>query len=312
VGGDGRYTGTHGNGNQRWLKPPPISEEPPFSRGVIARSLTATAKIIQRLLLSLLFSILIEWVGMVIWWPDEGLDHSRAMLATEVSYLESDFRRSVVTSDPARFARKIADESYHYLFEVTGFVDLIQWVSPSPRPTEQGIRPTLHHVYRPIADFVLAAMQVTQLFSVRLAILTLAMPVFLLFSLVAFGGRAGAAGSPAVGRGTGEFLRLPLRQEGDPAVGGDHLGGVSGPAVQPASDVCGVAVCDVVCVECGGDCEYVYEIPVDLASAKLIRNTATQGTRAWRTGQLARKPAWMRAVLITNATVQSRHSSTSW
>ena len=154
-------------------------------QGLIARSLTATAKVIQWLLLSLLFSILIEWVGMVIWWPEEGMNHSRAMLATEVSYLESDFRRSVVTSDPARFAREIADKGYHYLFEMTGFVDLIQWVSPPPRPDERGIRPTLHRIYRPIADFVLAAMQVTQLFSVRLAVLTLAMPVFLLFSLVA-------------------------------------------------------------------------------------------------------------------------------
>ncbi len=35
------------------------------------------------------------------------------------------------------------------------------------------------------AEFVIAMMQVTQVFSVRLAILTLAMPVFLLFSLVA-------------------------------------------------------------------------------------------------------------------------------
>ena len=154
-------------------------------QGFISRSLTATAKIIQWLILSLLFSIIIEWVGMVVWWSDEGLTHSRTMLATEVRYLESDFRRSVVTSDPARFARNIADKSYYYLFEVTGLVDFIQWISPAPIPGERGIRLNLHHVYRPIAEFVMAAMQVTQLFSVRLAILTLAMPVFLLFSLVA-------------------------------------------------------------------------------------------------------------------------------
>ncbi len=154
-------------------------------QGLISKSLTATDKVIQWLIFSLLFSIIIEWTGMAIWWPDEGLMHSRTMLATEVSYLESDFRRSVVTSDPAKFARKIADKSYHYLFEVTRFVNFIQWISPEPKPNERGMRSTLHHLYRPIANFVLAAMQVTQLFSVRLAILTLAMPVFLLFSLVA-------------------------------------------------------------------------------------------------------------------------------
>ena len=39
--------------------------------GLLSKSLTAIAKIIQWLLLSLLFSILIEWAGMVLWWPDE-------------------------------------------------------------------------------------------------------------------------------------------------------------------------------------------------------------------------------------------------
>ena len=153
--------------------------------GLIAKSLTAVAKVIQWILLSLLFSIIVEWAGMVLWWPEEGIEHSRTMLATEISYLESDFRRSVVTSDPAQFAKRFADNTYHYLFEVTRFVDFIRWVSPPPVTNEQGLRPTLRRIYQPIAEFVIAMMQVTQLFSVRLAILTLAIPVFLLFSLVA-------------------------------------------------------------------------------------------------------------------------------
>ncbi|MEW8507231.1 MAG: TIGR03747 family integrating conjugative element membrane protein [Candidatus Thiodiazotropha sp.] len=154
-------------------------------QGLFSKTLSAVAKIIQWLLFSLLFSIILEWAGMVLWWPDEGVDHSRTMLVTEISYLDNDFRRSVVTSDPARFAKRFADNSYHYLFEVTRFVDFIQWVSPSPRQEEQGVRPTLHKIYKPLARFVIAAMQVTQVFSVRLAILILATPVFLLFSLVA-------------------------------------------------------------------------------------------------------------------------------
>ena len=153
--------------------------------GLISKSLTGVAKAIRWVLFSLMFSIIIEWVGLVLWWPEEGIEHSRAMLAREISYLDTDFRRSVVTSDPARFAKRFADNTYHYLFEVTRFVDFIQWVSPPPVPNEQGLRPTLHKIFHPIAEFVIAMMQVTQVFSVRLAILTLAMPIFLLFSLVA-------------------------------------------------------------------------------------------------------------------------------
>ncbi|MCP4043717.1 MAG: TIGR03747 family integrating conjugative element membrane protein [Gammaproteobacteria bacterium] len=153
--------------------------------GLLSKSLTAMAKVILWILLSLVFSIIIEWAGMVLWWPEEGIEHSRAMLAQEISYLDTDFRRSVVTSDPARFTQRFADNSYHYLFEVTRFVEFIRWVSPLPGTNERGVRPTLHKIYHPIAEFVIAMMQVTQVFSVRLAILTLAMPVFLLFSMVA-------------------------------------------------------------------------------------------------------------------------------
>jgi integrating conjugative element membrane protein (TIGR03747 family) len=153
--------------------------------GLISKSLTASAKAIKWVLLSLVFSIIIEWVGMVLWWPEEGIEHSRMMLAKEISYLDTDFRRSVVTSDPARFAKRFADNTYHYLFEVTQFVVFIRWVSLPPAMNEQGLRVTLHKIYNPIAEFIIAMMQVTQVFSVRLAILTLAMPIFLLFSLVA-------------------------------------------------------------------------------------------------------------------------------
>lgn len=154
-------------------------------QGLISKGLTAVAQAIKWLLFSLLFSIVVEWVGMNLWWPEQGLNHSRMMLSHEIGYLDTDFRRSIVTSDPARFAKKVADGTYHYLFEVTRFVAFLRWVSPSPRAEEAGLRPTLHKVYRPIAEFVIAAMQVTQVFSVRLAILMLATPVFLLFSLVA-------------------------------------------------------------------------------------------------------------------------------
>ncbi len=154
-------------------------------QGLISTGLTTVAQAVQWLLLALLFSILTEWAGMVLWWPEEGIQHSRAMLEAEIGYLDAEFRRSVITSNPAEFAKAVADKTYYVLFEFTGLVDFMAWISPAPTPDEGGLRPRLHGVYRPVAEFVVAAMQVTQVFSVRLAILTLAMPVFVLFSLVA-------------------------------------------------------------------------------------------------------------------------------
>ena len=154
-------------------------------QGLISKALSTLAQAMQWLLLSLIFSIIVEWAGMVLWWPEEGLDHSRRMLAAEMGYLDAEFRRSVVTSDPARYARTVADKTYYALFEFTRIVDALDWLSRPPAAGEEGLRPKLHRLYRPIADFVVAAMQITQVFSVRLAILTLATPVFVLFTLVA-------------------------------------------------------------------------------------------------------------------------------
>ena len=153
--------------------------------GLLSKCLTTVAQGIKWLLLSLLFSILTEWVGMAIWWPEEGLNHSRTMLAAEIGYLQADFGRSLISSNPAQFTKTVADRAYYVLFELTRIADLIEWIASAPASGESGLRAKLHAAFRPVAAHVLAAMQVTQVFSVRLAILALATPVFLLFTLVA-------------------------------------------------------------------------------------------------------------------------------
>ena len=190
------------------------------------------------------------------------------MLATEISYLDTDFRRSVVTSDPARFAKRFADNTYHYLFEVTRFVDFIRWVSPPPVMNEQGLRPTLHKIYHPMAEFVIAMMQVTQVFSVRLAILTLAMPIFLLFSLVALVDGLVQRDLRRWGGGReSSFVYHYAKKAALPLVVID-MGDVSRPAVQPASDVCRVAFRRAVRADGGGYGEHVQEIPIARSTAR--------------------------------------------
>jgi len=154
-------------------------------QGLISNFLTTVAQGIKWLLLSLVFSILTEWIGMVIWWPDQGLNHSRNMVAAEIHYLQQDFGRSLVSSDPARFTKTVADKTYYVLFEATRIVDFVRWIGAPPKRNESGLRARLHGMFQPSAEYVLAAMHVTQVFSVRPAILVLALPVFGLFSLVA-------------------------------------------------------------------------------------------------------------------------------
>ena len=59
-------------------------------RSTFSRALTGLARCLKWLLVSLLISILIEWVGMVFWWEEQGLAHSRQMLVNELQYLGTD------------------------------------------------------------------------------------------------------------------------------------------------------------------------------------------------------------------------------
>ena len=153
--------------------------------GAISQGLTGLAQCLKWLILSLVFSILIEWIGMAFWWEEQGVAHSRQMLVNELQFLGADFHRSWLTAQPMQFASDLSERFYTIAFEWTGLIDLIQWVTPVPSTEESGVRPLLHRLYRPVADYVLAGMQITQVFAVRLAILALATPVFGLFTLVA-------------------------------------------------------------------------------------------------------------------------------
>lgn len=137
------------------------------------------------LLFAWVFSIVLEWVGMILWWPEEGLQHSRDMLVAERGYLQADFRRSLLSDDPARFAQRLVDRSYRVLFEMTRLNNVIDWLATPPRVDESGLRVRLHQVYQPLAKYLVAALQITQVFALRVAILVLATPVFLLFGITA-------------------------------------------------------------------------------------------------------------------------------
>jgi integrating conjugative element membrane protein (TIGR03747 family) len=78
----------------------------------ISRVLTGLAQCLKWLILSLMFSVLIEWIGMVFWWEEQGLDHSRQMLVNELQFLGADFHRSWLTAHPMQFASDLSDRFY--------------------------------------------------------------------------------------------------------------------------------------------------------------------------------------------------------
>ena len=151
-------------------------------RGLVTKVLHGLVMTPCALLLALLVSIAIEWVGMTWWWPEEGIQHSRHLLEAVLQYLATDARH-VFVHDAARVARTLADSAYHTVFERTRFTVAVHWLYATP-PTQDPLRLWLHRLYLPLHDYSVAALTVTQLFAVRLAVLLLALPAFAVFGLV--------------------------------------------------------------------------------------------------------------------------------
>lgn len=145
--------------------------------------------IVGILLASLLFSLLIEYVGLIFWWPEQGSLHARQMMETELGYLSSNFTRSLFISEPAVTAMAWINLGYHQVFVGSGFTGFIsQGVTPGgPESTVlmEEISVLGHWVLTHLRDFLQATVYITVVFVVRVSILILSVPLFVMVVMVA-------------------------------------------------------------------------------------------------------------------------------
>ncbi len=64
--------------------------------GLIVSTISLVLRIIGLLIASLLFSILAEFVGLLLFWGDQGWRHSQAMLTIELGRLSEHFKSSLL------------------------------------------------------------------------------------------------------------------------------------------------------------------------------------------------------------------------
>lgn len=152
--------------------------------GVIVSAIGLIFRIIGLLIASLLFSILIEFAGLLLLWGDQGWRHSQAMLTSELSWLSEHFKSSLILQQPGPTIVQLLDFLNQWLLVKTGFADFAQQARVSSQGN--GFWSWINQLYVSIEDFVLAAVYVTFTFTVRLTILVLAIPLFLLATLTGF------------------------------------------------------------------------------------------------------------------------------
>lgn len=139
-------------------------------------------RVLRLLFVSLLVSIVIEWAGMHLWWSDLGSNHSRQMVEAESRFLKENLSSTWARSAPAIAAGRLLTGLGDTLKRSTVLAPVSRWwhcaqsrVSSSPHWRK------LQRVSNP---YVRAAGNVLQLYGIRLTVLVMAAPLFLMLILV--------------------------------------------------------------------------------------------------------------------------------
>ncbi|MCF5702277.1 MULTISPECIES: TIGR03747 family integrating conjugative element membrane protein [Pseudomonas] len=152
--------------------------------GVIVSTISLVLRIIGLLIASLLFSILIEFAGLLLFWSDQGWRHSQVMLTNELGWLSDHFKSSLIIQQPGQTIVQWLDFFNQWLLVKTGFADFAQQARVSSQGND--FWSWINQLYVSIEDFVLAAVYMSFTFVVRLTILVLAIPLFLLAMFTGF------------------------------------------------------------------------------------------------------------------------------
>lgn len=156
------------------------ASQPPTQRrpGLIFGTLELCLRLLGLLFASLIFSIALEFVGMLWFWPEQSWHHSHSMWLSELGWLSNHFRSSLLVQEPAQATAKMLEHLNDWIVVRSGWAQSDAHLKLLSR--EASMAGQLSHVYVVIQDFLLAALFTVFTFVVRLAVLALAMPLFLM------------------------------------------------------------------------------------------------------------------------------------
>ena len=157
-------------------------------QGLIAGLITLPFRLFGVLCGSLLLCILIECIGMHFFWPEQGWRHAQGMLNHELAQVSEHFTRSALVQEPGRSARQLVDLAYDWLFVKSGLLDWIRDASAQASAPSRGAHRDFRHylaqVYVWTKGYLIAAGFTVLTFIVRLLVLVLTLPLFLLAAFV--------------------------------------------------------------------------------------------------------------------------------
>ena len=157
-------------------------------QGLLAGLLTLPFRFFGVLCGSLFLCIVIECVGLHLFWPEEGWQHAQNMLNHELALVSESFTRSVLVQEPGRSARHLVELAYDWLFVKSGLLDWIRDAATRSRAGAQSQAHDFRHylglIYVHVESYVIASAYTVLVFLVRLLVLTLTLPLFLLAAFI--------------------------------------------------------------------------------------------------------------------------------
>ncbi|MDC9606912.1 TIGR03747 family integrating conjugative element membrane protein [Xenorhabdus griffiniae] len=166
------------------------SSQPPRQHGLLYRVLWAWPwQLIGFIVMSWLFSLLLEYLGMTFFWPEQGASHSQTMMKTELQFLSTELTQSLLLSNPAQTVSDWLTQAYQWIFVDSGFMPWIQgqrhYQLNSRNDFLREFNAVLHGISEHLREYCLATVFITMVTLIRLAILVLSIPLFVMVILVA-------------------------------------------------------------------------------------------------------------------------------
>ncbi len=168
---------------------PAQKNNPPQPRGLLTRMLWELPwQLTGILLVSLLFSLVVEYIGIAFFRPELGAEYSRRVMLAERDYFAAGFTQSLLLSAPVTTVQDGIAQVSRWLFTESGFISGIH--STTAVKSGNGVTDGLNAWWTQIAEagypYLMATVHVTQIFLMRVAILILSAPLFIMAAITGF------------------------------------------------------------------------------------------------------------------------------
>lgn len=154
-------------------------------QGLIIGIITLPLRFIGVLLGSLLLCLVIELVGLHLFWPEQSWRHAQGMMTFELQQLSSQFTRSVVVQEPGRSAYRLVTWLHQTLLLDSGLLDWLTRMNEQAKAadTSRGFNASLAQAVVYLERYVMAAFYTMVTFGLRLLVLAMTLPLFALAAL---------------------------------------------------------------------------------------------------------------------------------